>query len=102
MTTPSTHHGGRLPKPRTALDMLIGVLKNVDNPANFLTEVRVNVCSLFLQINRNTTAQDLTVVKDTVRPVLEDVYDSVKDTKGGKEEMLAKSTRRLLDAWKTG
>jgi hypothetical protein len=78
--------------------MLIGVLKNVDNPANFQIEVRVNVCSLFLQIGRHTSGDDLNVVKDTVRPVIEEVYESVKDKKG-REEILAKSTKKVLDTW---
>ncbi|KAF7322937.1 GTP binding [Mycena chlorophos] len=41
VTTPSTK--GRPTIPRNALDMLIAVLRNVDNPANFQIEVRLNV-----------------------------------------------------------
>lgn len=98
MTTPSTH-GGHITVPRLPIDMLIGVLENVDNPANFQPEVRMNVCSLFLQIGRNASgADELPRVKESVKPVLEKVLESLHEPQG-KEEMLVKSVKRVLDAW---
>lgn len=79
--------------------MLINVLKNVDNPANFQPEVRINVCSLLLQIGRNTTPDEFLKVKETMKPVVERVYESIQAHATGKEEMLSKSLKRVLDTW---
>lgn len=93
VTTPSTSRG-RLPIPRNALDMLIAVLKNVDNPVNFQMEVRVNVCSFLAQLTRHTSGPELVRVKDSVRPVVENLSENLQ-----KEEMLVKATKKLLDLW---
>jgi hypothetical protein len=96
VTTPSTR--GRLPIPRNALDMLIAVLKNVDNPVNFQMEVRVNVCSFFAQLTRHTSGPELGRVKDSVRPVVEKVTEGLENA-SSKDEMLLKTTKKLLDLW---
>ncbi|KAJ7709953.1 hypothetical protein B0H17DRAFT_1324761 [Mycena rosella] len=96
VTTPSTR--GRLPIPRNALDMLIAVLKNVDNPVNFQMEVRVNVCSFFAQLTRHTSGPELGRVKDSVRPVVENVSENLQNA-SNKEEMLVKATKKLLELW---
>ncbi|KAJ7109328.1 hypothetical protein C8R44DRAFT_802209 [Mycena epipterygia] len=96
VTTPSTR--GRLPIPRNALDMLIAVLKNVDNPVNFQMEVRVNVCSFFAQLTRNSSGPELVRVKDSVRPVVENVSENLQNAPN-KEEMLVKATKKLLELW---
>ncbi|KAJ7740657.1 hypothetical protein DFH07DRAFT_838644 [Mycena maculata] len=93
VTTPSTSRG-RLPIPRNALDMLIAALKNVDNPVNFQPEVRVNVCSFLAQLTRHTSGPELLRVKDSVRPVVENLSENLQ-----KDDMLAKSTKKLLDLW---
>ncbi|KAF7304842.1 GTP binding [Mycena kentingensis (nom. inval.)] len=91
VTTPSTR--GRPTIPRNALDMLIAVLRNVDNPVNFQMEVRVNVCSFFAQLTRHTSGPELGRVKESVRPVVESVSDGLSD------EMLSKAMGKLLDLW---
>ncbi|KAJ7097972.1 hypothetical protein B0H15DRAFT_823645 [Mycena belliarum] len=96
VTTPSTR--GRLPVPRNALDMLIAVLKNVDNPVNFQMEVRVNVCSFFAQLTRHTSGPELLRVKDSVKPVVENIAESLENA-SGKEEMLVKAAKKLLESW---
>ncbi|KAF5391423.1 hypothetical protein D9757_001930 [Collybiopsis confluens] len=96
VATPSTR--GRIPLLKTPLDMLIATLKNVDNPVNFQTEVRINVCSLFIQLGRNTSGEESFKVQETVKPVMEKVLDNLKDVKG-KEEMLAKAIQKVLDTW---
>lgn len=98
MATPSTHHGGRLPIPTLPLDMLISVLRNVDNPVNFQVEVRMNVCSLLLQLGRNSSGDELNRLQDTLRPILEKALEDLQGTQG-KEEMLIKSMQRVLDTW---
>ncbi|KAF7338334.1 GTP binding [Mycena venus] len=98
VTTPSTR--GRLPIPRNALDMLIAVLRNVDNPVNFQMEVRVNVCSFFAQLTRHTSGPELLRVKDSVRPVVENVSENLQNASNKADlEMLVKSTKKLLDLW---
>ncbi|KAJ7905442.1 hypothetical protein B0H14DRAFT_3078909 [Mycena olivaceomarginata] len=98
VTTPSTR--GRLPIPRNALDMLIAVLRNVDNPVNFQMEVRVNVCSFFAQLTRHTSGPELLRVKDSVRPVVEHVSENLQNASNkGEQEMLVKATKKLLDLW---
>jgi len=74
--------------------MLIYTLKNVDNPANFPVEVRVNVCSFFVQLGRHTSGEELEKVKMAVRPVLERLMAAQ-----AKEDMLEKAIQRVLDAW---
>ncbi|KAF5381116.1 hypothetical protein D9615_003916 [Tricholomella constricta] len=93
-TSTTTSGNTRLNTPRHPLDMLIFTLKNVDNPVNFPVEVRVNVCSFFIQLARHASGEELDRVKATVRPVLESLL-LVPD----KEEMLAKAVQRVLDAW---
>lgn len=97
-TTPADQLQVRLPMPRHALDMLIFTLKNVDNPANFPVEVRVNVCSFFVQLCRHTSGEELVKVKTTVQPVLERLSEGLQGAQA-KEEMLAKGIKRVLDAW---
>ncbi|KAJ7685139.1 hypothetical protein DFH06DRAFT_1157579 [Mycena polygramma] len=98
VTTPSTR--GRLPIPRNALDMLIAVLKNVDNPVNFQMEVRVNVCSFFAQLTKHTSGPELLRVKDSVRPIVENVAEDLQNAPNkGELEMLVKATKKLLDLW---
>ncbi|KAJ7774775.1 hypothetical protein B0H16DRAFT_1508334 [Mycena metata] len=98
VTTPSTR--GRLPLPRNALDMLIAVLKNVDNPVNFQMEVRVNVCSFFVQLTKHTSGPELLRVEDSVRPVVESVSENLQNAPNKTElEMLVKSTKKLLELW---
>jgi hypothetical protein len=84
--------------PRHALDMLIFTLKNVDNPTNFPVEVRVNVCSFFVQLSKHTSGEELVKVKATVQPVLERLSEGLQGAQA-KEEMLAKGIKRVLDAW---
>ncbi|KAJ7172525.1 hypothetical protein C8R46DRAFT_1086280 [Mycena filopes] len=98
VTTPSTR--GRLPIPRNALDMLIAVLKNVDNPVNFQMEVRVNVCSFFVQLTRHTSGPELLRVKDSVRPVVDHVSETLQNASNKADlDMLVKSTKKLLELW---
>ncbi|THU78636.1 hypothetical protein K435DRAFT_769285 [Dendrothele bispora CBS 962.96] len=95
-TPPSTR--GRLPVPRTTLDILISVLNNVDNPVNFQVEVRINTCSLFIQMGKNSSGEDYDKVKETIRPVFERLLDSLKDVTG-KDEILAKALRKASETW---
>ncbi|KAJ8078732.1 hypothetical protein PM082_013015 [Marasmius tenuissimus] len=97
IATPSTR--GPVPVPRTALDMLIAVLKNVDNPVNFQVEVRINVCSLLIQVGRNCSEEeDFGKVKDTVVPVLEELSESLRDASGS-DATFAKAVGRALETW---
>ncbi|ESK96931.1 gtp binding [Moniliophthora roreri MCA 2997] len=97
IATPSTR--GRLPVPRTALDMLIAVLKNVDNPVNFQPEVRINVCSLLIQVGRNSAEEEeYAKVKETVKPVMEELLESLRGATGI-EGALAKAVNRVIETW---
>jgi len=78
--------------PRHALDMLLLVLRNTDDSSNFPVEVRVNVCSFFYQLSKHIPAEELSDVKEVVRPVLESLV-------GNTEEMLEKAIQRVLDSW---
>ncbi|KAG6897469.1 hypothetical protein C0992_001244 [Termitomyces sp. T32_za158] len=80
--------------PRHPLDMLMFALKNVDNPANFPSEVRANVCSFFIQLTKLTHGDKLEQVKEAIRPVLESLLGS-----SAVEERLENALRRLLEAW---
>ncbi|KAF8894572.1 hypothetical protein BD779DRAFT_1501845 [Infundibulicybe gibba] len=86
--------------PKSALDMLALILKNIDNPANFPLEVRMNVCSFLSQIGKHTSGEKLDRVQSTLRPVLEKLYEKSKSSQG-KEDMLRKSMKRVLDGWRS-
>lgn len=89
---------GKLPVPRHGLDMLLFVLRNIDNPANFPVEVRVNVCSFLLQLGKQTSGPEWNAVQTKVRPTLEKIIETTQNVQG-KEEMLGKAAKRVLDHW---
>lgn len=95
LPTPSSRNDGLL-VPRHALDMLVFALRNVDNPVNFPLEVRVNICTFFLQLQRYSSAH-LARVKDVVLPVVEQVAEDSEDVVG--EEKLAKAAKLLFETW---
>jgi hypothetical protein len=98
--TATVHDRARLPVPRHALDMFVFALKNVDNPANFPVEVRINICSFFVQLSRHTSGDELNIVKEAVRPILVQLLeDDVPQGGQPKEEILRKAIQRLLDTW---
>ena len=97
LPTPSSGNDG-LPTPRHALDMLVFVLRNVDNPVNFPIEVRINTCTFFLQLPRFAPAASLAKIWDAVVPVVQQV---IEDSEGIKEEeKLVKAANVLLENWK--
>ncbi|TFK42625.1 hypothetical protein BDQ12DRAFT_703078 [Crucibulum laeve] len=95
VVTPPSSARLRLPVPRHALDMLIFVLRNVDNPVNFPVEVRTNACSFLAQLTRHVPRDELSTVQEAARPVLEAI---VKTTKP--EDPLHKPCKRVLDIWR--
>ncbi|KAG6818154.1 hypothetical protein H0H87_000059 [Tephrocybe sp. NHM501043] len=84
----------KLNVPRHPLDMLVFTLRNVDNPANFPSEVRANVCSFLIQLSKHIHGDKLEEVKEAIQPVLEALLASQ-----GLEERLVNAMRRLQDAW---
>ncbi|KAH9484292.1 hypothetical protein JR316_0003773 [Psilocybe cubensis] len=96
----SSRDGG-LPVPRHALDMLVYVLRNIENPVNFPYEVRVNTCTFFLQLQRHTAGPSLDHVRDTVLPVIQDIKQEISDYPEGVdgEEKLLKAVNLLIDSW---
>ena len=82
-----------LPVPQNALDMLIYALRNVDNPVNFPIEVRVNVCTSLLQLQKNVSPDAFARVKTTVLPVVQQVVDELQDEP--QEEKLFKAASLL-------
>lgn len=93
---PSENDG--LPVPRHALDMLVFVLRNVENPVNFPIEVRVNTCTFFLQLQRYATGPALEKIRETVLPVVIQVAEDSADVEG--EEKLVKAANQLIETWK--
>lgn len=101
VTTPSSVGGRGLPTSYSGLDILVFVLKNVDNPVNFPVEIRVNACAFLIQLGRNTTAEEMSKVKEVFKPVLEKLATADPHVLAapGKEELLRKSAKKVLDAW---
>ncbi|PPR03530.1 hypothetical protein CVT24_007016 [Panaeolus cyanescens] len=94
----SSSRGDGLPVPRNALDMLIYVLKNVDNPVNFAVEVRTNACIFFTHLLRQPVAHGaLAKVRSAVLPVVEQVAEEAQGVK--EEEKLYKAAKALIEAW---
>ncbi|KAF4614699.1 hypothetical protein D9613_003020 [Agrocybe pediades] len=95
----STSYRDGLPVPKHALDMLIFVLRNIENPVNFPMEVRVNACTFFtqLQASKNVTAASIVRIREAVLPVVQQV---VEDSQGIAEEAkLAKAAKLLIEVW---
>ncbi|KAF8163260.1 hypothetical protein B0H34DRAFT_694710 [Crassisporium funariophilum] len=97
LPTPSTSSRNEgLLIPGRALDMLVSVLRNVDNPVNFPIEVRVNTCTFFLQLQRHTLNESLARIRETILPVVQQVAEDSQDAEG--EERLAKAANSLLES----
>ncbi|KAJ3515802.1 hypothetical protein NLJ89_g1525 [Agrocybe chaxingu] len=96
LPTPSSVNDG-LPVPRHALDMLVYVLRNVDNPVNFPIEVRVNTCTFFLQLQRHASNEASARVREEVMPVVQQVAEESQEVGG--EEKLVKAASMLLNSW---
>jgi hypothetical protein len=84
--------------PRHALDMLIFVLRNVDNPANYQQEIRINVCALLLQLTKNTPEEDLPQLKGAFRSTLEKLANKLLSATD-KDTMLRENVKKVLSAW---
>ncbi|KAF7779072.1 hypothetical protein Agabi119p4_3417 [Agaricus bisporus var. burnettii] len=84
--------------PRHALDMLVFVLRNVDNPANYQQEIRINVCALLLQLTKNTPEEDLAQLKRAFRSPLEKLTNKLQSATD-KDAMLRENVQKVLSAW---
>ncbi|KAK0210706.1 hypothetical protein DFS33DRAFT_1250370 [Desarmillaria ectypa] len=97
LTTPSTR-GQLLPTPRSAAEMLVAVLRNLDNPVNFPVEVRINVCSLLWQVGRYKGGEGIAKLQAVVKPVLEQLVEDFP-TPQGKEATLVAGAKKVLESW---
>jgi hypothetical protein len=77
--------------------MLIYALRNVDNPVNFPIEVRVNVCTFLLQLQKNISSEGFARVKTVVLPVVQQVVEELQDEP--REEKLLKAASLLAKSW---
>ncbi|KAM6500561.1 hypothetical protein JOM56_003575 [Amanita muscaria] len=100
VTSPSSV-GGRGFSSVSALDIIIYVLKNVDNPVNFPVEIRLNACAFLLQLGRHTSNEDNSRIRGVVKPVLEKLAtgDAPVLVAPGREDVLRASVKKVLDAW---
>lgn len=96
LPTPSSRNDG-LPVPEHALDMLVGVLRNVDNPVNFPIELRVNTCTFFLQLQRYVSNKSLAPIREIVLPVLRQIAEDSQEVE--EEEKLTKVANLLITSW---
>lgn len=96
LPTPSSVNDG-LPVPQDALDMLIYALRNIDNPVNFPIEIRVNICSFLLQLQKSVPPEAFARVKNVVLPVAQQVLDELREEP--REERLFKAVSHLVMAW---
>jgi len=95
----STSSRDGLPVPKHALDMLVFVLRNFDNPVNFPMEVRINACTFFTQLqpNRNVPAASLVRIREAVLPVVQQVAEDSQEVSG--EEKLHAAANLLIETW---
>ncbi|KAG7092418.1 hypothetical protein E1B28_008774 [Marasmius oreades] len=97
IATPSSR--GQIPVKRTALDMMIAVIKNFHDPVNFQVEVRINVCSLLIQLGKNCSEEEgFNQVKGTMLPHLKELSETLGDA-SGMDATLAKAVGRALKTW---
>lgn len=104
ITSPPTH--SRAPPQRRALDHLLNILRNgssddASSPrqaesTSYPVELRINICALLGQLGKRTAGEDLEMVKDNTRSILEELS---KPNLTGKENMLAAAAKKTLDKW---
>jgi hypothetical protein len=64
---------------------------------DFPLEIGANICALLAQTGKWGGPEDSAYIKETTRPILEDL---LKSTAGqGKEGMVNSAAKRALDAW---
>jgi len=91
------------PPQRRTLDYLLNLLRNGSDDArqpelvSYPVELRINICALLGQLGKRTVGEELEVVKDNTRSILEDLSKSNFNT--GKENMLATAAKRTLELW---
>lgn len=83
-----------------ALDMLLNVLRNVDNPINFPIELRVNTCTFFLQLQKHVSSDSLAPIREIVLPVLQQIVEDSREVE--EEEKLTKVANVLITSWTNG
>ena len=91
--TPSSLNDG-LPVLEHALDMLVNVLRNVDN---FPIEVRVNTCTFFLQLQKHVSSDSLAPIREIVLPVLKQIIEDSQEVQ--EDEKLIKVANLLITSW---
>ena len=96
LPTPSPRNDD-LAGPEHALDMLVNVLRNVDNPVNFPIELRVNTCTFFLQLQRHASGDSLAPIREIILPVLQQIAEDSQEVE--EEEKLVKVVNQLITSW---
>jgi hypothetical protein len=91
--SPTVPSSGDAKPPVHALDALAAIFKNAGSPISYPVEIRMNICSLFTQLNKyGGEHPQLRMVKETIHPIaLENV--------GSDDASLEKSVKKLLDTW---
>ena len=97
----------RAPPQRRTLDLLLNILRNggssdASGPrqpelVSCPVELRINICALLGQLGKRTAGEELEMVKDNARSILEDL--SKPNINTGKENLLATAAKRTLDLW---
>lgn len=96
LPTPSSRNDG-LSVPEHALDMLVNVLRNVDNPVHFPIELRVNTCTFFLQLQTHASNDSLAPIREIILPVLQQIVDDPQAVE--EEEKLVIVANQLIKSW---
>jgi hypothetical protein len=92
--TPSSRNDSS-PVLEQALDMLVNVLRNVDNPINFPIELRVNTCTFFLQLQKHISSDSLAPIRGIVLPVLQQIVEDSQE----EEDKLTRVVNLLITSW---
>lgn len=95
------------PTQRRTLDYLLNILRNggsddASSPrqpelVSYPVELRINICALLGQLGKRAAGEELEIVKDNARSILEDLSKPNFNT--SKENMLATAAKRTLDLW---
>lgn len=94
-TPSSSSRNDSFPVLEHALDMLVNVLRNVDNLVNLPIELRANTCTFFLQLQKHISSDSLAPIREIVLPVLQQIVeDSTQE-----EEKLTKVANLLIASW---
>ncbi|TFK76491.1 hypothetical protein BDN72DRAFT_885218 [Pluteus cervinus] len=93
-------NASQTPTPWCTLDQIAVALDTSDDPGKYPVEIRMNICSFLLQLEKNAPKEQLSRTKAMLQPVVEETVENLQGQKlDNKQEMLLTTAKKLLGQW---